>query len=81
VLKISVGRYLWEGWTKVTLCAIPFAIVCIIADRHWKAGNLAIFFAQIIATLPVYAISVMAVFHAEVGSLFRKWQASRLVRA
>ena len=80
VLKITVGRYLWEGWTKITLCAIPFAIVCIIADRHWKAGNLAIFFAQIIATLPVYAISVMAVFHAEVRSLFRKWQASRLVR-
>jgi O-antigen/teichoic acid export membrane protein len=80
VLDITVRRYLWEGWTKITLCSIPFAVACVITDRYWKASNLAIFFAQVVAILPLYAISVMAVFRSEVRTLFRKWQASRLVQ-
>jgi hypothetical protein len=66
---------------KITLCSIPFAIVCVVTDRYWQASNIAIFFGQIIVTLPVYAICVAAVFRSEVRGLFRKWQDSRLVRA
>ena len=80
VLDITVRRYLWEGWTKITLCSIPFAVVCVITDRYWKASNLAVFFVQIVAILPVYVISVTAVFRSEVRTLFRKWQASRLIQ-
>jgi O-antigen/teichoic acid export membrane protein len=81
VLGVPVRTFLWEGWMKITLCSIPYAIVCAIADRYWHASNVAVFFAQIIVTLPIYAVCVIAVFRSEVRSLFLKWQASRLVSA
>lgn len=81
VLGVSIRRYLWEGWIKMTLCAIPYAAVCAAADRYWHANNLLEFFGQILVTLPLYAICVILVFRGEARSLFQKWQASRLVRA
>lgn len=81
VLGVPARRFLWEGWIKITLCSIPYALACAITDRRWHAGNLAIFFAQIIAILPIYAICVFAMFRGEIKNLLRKWQASRLVRA
>jgi O-antigen/teichoic acid export membrane protein len=80
-LGVPVRRYLWLGWTKITLCSAPYAVACAIADRYWHAGNMLVFFAQIIVTLPVYATCVALVFRTEVRSLFGQWQASRLVRA
>ena len=81
VLGVPVRRFLWEGWMKITLCSIPYALVCAVTDRYWHASNLAVFFAQIIAILPVYVMCVLAVFRSEAKSLFLKWQTSRLVRA
>jgi O-antigen/teichoic acid export membrane protein len=81
VLGVPVRKFLWEGWMKITLCSIPYALVCAVTDRYWHASNLAVFFAQIIAILPVYVVCVLAVFRSEVKSLFLKWQTSRLVRA
>jgi len=81
VLHIPVKRYLWEGWLKITLCSIPYAIACAATDRYWHASNLIEFFLQITVILPVYAICVVAVFRDEARTLFQKWQASRLVRA
>jgi O-antigen/teichoic acid export membrane protein len=81
ILDVPIRTFLWEGWAKITVCAIPYAIASAIADKYWHASNVAIFFAQIIATLPVYAVCVMAVFRTEVRGLFLKWQASKLVNA
>lgn len=80
-LGVPVWKTVWEGWTKITLCSIPFAITCAVADRYWHAGSLVVFFAQIAATLPVYAICVLLVFRNEVQYVLQKWRASRLVRA
>ena len=81
ILDVPVRTFVWEGWLKITMCAIPYAVASAIADRYWHASNVFAFFAQIIATLPVYAICVMAVFRGEARSLFLKWQASKLVSA
>jgi O-antigen/teichoic acid export membrane protein len=81
VLGVSVRKFLWEGWLKITLCSIPYALACEITDRHWHAGNVGIFLGQIIVILPVYAICVLAVFRREARSLFLHWQDSRLVKA
>ncbi len=80
VLGVPVSTYVWDGWIKITLCSIPFAVVCGVAERYWSPTNLVTFFAQIIVTLPVYAISVAAVFRSEVRTLLLKWQASRLIQ-
>lgn len=81
VLEVPALRFIWEGWTKITLCAIPYAVVCAVADRYWHASSLVEFFGQILITLPVYVICVMAVFRSEVSAIFRKWQESRRVQA
>ena len=81
VLGIPIRKFLWEGWSKVTLCSVPYAIACAITDRYWHAPNLAEFFLQIAAILPIYALCVIAVFRSEARALFLKWQASRLVQA
>jgi O-antigen/teichoic acid export membrane protein len=80
VLGLAPRTYMWEGWAKVSLCSLPFALVCYLADRCWHPTNLTAFFAQILVTLPVYAICVLIHFRSEARSLFLKWQASRLVR-
>lgn len=80
VLDVPVRTFLWEAWTKITLCSIPYAIVCAVTDKYWHAGNLISFFGQIIVILPVYVICVSVVFRSEAQNLFSKWQASRAVR-
>jgi O-antigen/teichoic acid export membrane protein len=78
-LGIPVLTYLWEGWTKITLCAVPFAIASVLVDHYRHAGSLVTFFGQVLLTLPVYFLGVLAVFHKPVLGAFRRWQASRLV--
>ncbi len=81
VLHIPIKTFLWQGWIKISLCSIPYAVVCAAADRYWHPANLAVFFTQILVTLPVYAICVIAAFRGEARTIFLKWQASRLVQA
>ena len=72
-LGVPVRTYLWEGWAKITLCSIPYGLVSAYADRHWHAGSLTVFFGQVLATLPVYAISVLLVFRDDVIKGWRLW--------
>jgi O-antigen/teichoic acid export membrane protein len=78
-LGVPARTYLWEGWMKITLCAIPFGIASVLVDHYRHAGSMISFFAQVLLTLPVYFLSVMVVFHKPVLSAFKKWQASRVV--
>jgi len=77
VLGIPVGTMVWQGWLKPVLCAVPFGVVCWLADRAWHPANLAIFFLQIFVTLPVYVVSVGLVFREPVLARVREWRASR----
>jgi O-antigen/teichoic acid export membrane protein len=72
LVDVPIHRYLWEGWGKITLCAIPFGIASALVDRYWKATNLVTFFSQVLVTLTVYAACVLLVFHEEMRSLFRQ---------
>ena len=76
-LGVSPRVYLLEGWGKITLCVLPYAAVCAVADRYWHPTNLVAFFSEILVTLPVYALCVILVFHEDCRSLLSKWQASR----
>lgn len=81
VLAVPVRTFVWQGWIRISLCSIPYAAVCALSDRYWHAGSLIVFFAQILAILPIYAICLLAVFRGEARQLFLKWQTSRMVRA
>ena len=76
-LGVPIRRYLWDGWAKITLCGIPFGVASVIADRYWHAGSMVVYFMQIFSLLPVYALTVLVVFHEEVGNVFQQWKASR----
>jgi O-antigen/teichoic acid export membrane protein len=80
ILGLPPRTYIWEGWAKISLGSLPFALACYLADRHWHATNLVVFFAQILVTLPVYAVCILILVRSEARSLFLKWQASRLVQ-
>lgn len=78
VLGVPIRTFLWTGLGKITVCSIPFAVACAAADKFWHPHSLVTFFAQVLVTLPVYAISVLVVFRSEASSAFRMWQGSRL---
>jgi O-antigen/teichoic acid export membrane protein len=78
-LGIPIGTYVWEGWIKITLCAVPFAVASVLVDRHLHVSSLVNFFGQVLLTLPVYFLGVLTIFHKQVLHLFRRWQASRMV--
>jgi O-antigen/teichoic acid export membrane protein len=77
-LGIPVRRYLWQGWAKITLCSIPFALASLFADNRWHASSLLVFFIQIALTLPIFALSLLLVFNEETIGLFRRWRLSRV---
>jgi O-antigen/teichoic acid export membrane protein len=80
VLGLPPRTYIWQGWGKISLCSLPFGLISYLADRYWHATNLVVFFAQILVTLPAYAVCMLILFRSEARSLFLKWQASRLVQ-
>lgn len=77
VLDVSPTTYIWQGWSKITLCAVPFALACYLTDRYWHPAHIPTFFLQILAILPIYAICVLVVFRKESASVFSQWMASR----
>jgi O-antigen/teichoic acid export membrane protein len=78
-LGVPIRTYLWEGWIKITLCAIPFAVASVLVDRHLHVSSLVSFFGQVLLTLPVYFLGVLMIFHKQALHVFRRWQASRMV--
>lgn len=77
VLNVSPATYMWQGWGKITLCVVPFAVLCELTDRYWPANHIVSFLGQIAILLPVYALCVAAMFWREMRDLLTKWQATR----
>ncbi len=78
-LHVPVRTYLWDGWGKITLCSIPFAVVCYLADRHWHPASMVVFFGQILVTLPVYAVCSFWIFKDELRLMWRGWRRTETV--
>lgn len=76
-LAVPIRTYLWDGWGKITLCSIPFAITCELADRFWHPTSMIVFFLQILITLPVYAASSLWLFKDELRTMWSGWRKSR----
>jgi O-antigen/teichoic acid export membrane protein len=69
LLGLTVGQYLWGAWMRPALATAPFGLACLWIDRHWTAPNMAVFFFQIAAALPLIPLGVIFSFWREV-----KWQ-------
>jgi O-antigen/teichoic acid export membrane protein len=77
-LGVPVRTYLWQGWGKISMCSIPFGIVCAATDRYWHPTSKLVFFGQILVILPVYAICTLWIFKDE---LRKMWDSSRKTEA
>jgi len=77
LVQIPVGTYLWQAWIRTTLVAVPFAIACALAERFWPVHNLALFFLQIAALLPLLPLTLALVFRDEVMAQAREWTKRR----
>lgn len=76
VLHVPVRQFLWNGWGRITLCTVPFALVCLATQRWWPVHTLLVFFAQVLITLPVYLLSVLALYGKPVAAFLRSRRAA-----
>jgi O-antigen/teichoic acid export membrane protein len=60
-LKISIGiqkkHFYLKAWLIPTVACLPYVATNILLEKYWPASNLAIFFLQVILTLPIVAIT------------------------
>jgi len=77
MLGIRPLTYIWQGWIKITLAAVPFAILCAVTDKYWQPRSLIAFFGQIVAILPIYIVFVLIVFREEAMEIFHRLKMSR----
>jgi O-antigen/teichoic acid export membrane protein len=73
LVKIPVWTYLWQTWFRTTLAIVPFAVACEAVERFWPARNLAVFFLQIAALLPLIPLALMLVFRGEAMAQVQAW--------
>jgi O-antigen/teichoic acid export membrane protein len=77
LVQIPVWTYLWQAWIRTALAVVPFALACALAERFWRASNLAVFFLQIATLLPLLPLAVALIFREEVGAQVRRWRQRR----
>ena len=68
LVGLSRSEVLFGVWTPMLLATIPFAAATYAVNVLFPARNLAIFFLQVIATLPVFFITVGLLFRSYVRS-------------
>ena len=69
-LDISAYEYIWKGWGYAALAATPYGLACRWEEQHLVANNLAVFFIQIIAILPLFLLACVVVFWKQVRPHF-----------
>lgn len=81
LVAISLREYLWQTWGRTGLAVVPFTLACYLSERFWPAHNLAVFFAQIAAVLPLVALGLAIMFRKEIRVALQRRAAQRLAAA
>jgi O-antigen/teichoic acid export membrane protein len=77
LVMMPVRTYLWQTWARTMLGAVPFAVTCAATDYLWKPQNLATFFAQVLALLPLLFAAYALIFRDEIATQVRFWYRRR----
>jgi O-antigen/teichoic acid export membrane protein len=77
LVAMPVRTYLWQTWFRTALAVVPFAVACAVVERLWAAHNLAIFFLQIAALLPLLPLALALIFRSEFTAQIREWKKLR----
>jgi hypothetical protein len=65
---LSAFEVIWSIWTPMFLSSIPFAIATYAVGILFPARSLTVFFLQVVATLPIFFITVGLIFRTYVRS-------------
>jgi O-antigen/teichoic acid export membrane protein len=68
LLGMGSARKVWEVWIPMFLAAIPFAVASYAANKYLPPANMAIFFLQTAALLPIFLVTVGFIFREYVRS-------------
>jgi O-antigen/teichoic acid export membrane protein len=66
LVGLSAFEVLWNVWMPMFLSVIPFALATYAVETLFPARNLAIFFLQVIATLPIFFMTILLIFRGYV---------------
>ena len=81
-LQIPIAELAGEVWVRPIIAMVPFALLTVLIERLWAAQNLAVFFAQVAAVLPLAVVGAVAFglspqdrrdLGARVGALASRW--------
>ena len=78
LIGISLREYVWQTWGRTGAAVLPFVAACYLAERFWPVHNLAYFFVQILAALPLFALGLGAVYYSEISGVLRTRFAARV---
>jgi O-antigen/teichoic acid export membrane protein len=62
LVGLSSFEVLWKVWAPMFLSSVPFAIATYAVGAFFPARSLAMFIGQVLATLPVFLLTVAVVF-------------------
>jgi len=68
LVGLSYSDVVGKVWAPMFLSAIPFALVTYFVNHYFPAHNLAVFFLQVIAVLPVFIVVVGWIFRSFISS-------------
>jgi O-antigen/teichoic acid export membrane protein len=68
LVGLSSFEVIWQIWAPMLLASIPFAIASYAVNILAPAHSLAVFFLQVLATLPIFFVTVAMVFRVYVRS-------------
>ncbi|MHB8304247.1 MAG: lipopolysaccharide biosynthesis protein, partial [Acidobacteriaceae bacterium] len=66
LVNVSSFQVVWHVWGPMYLAAVPFAVASYAMNVFFPARNLAVFFLQVIATMPVFLFTVGLLFRENV---------------
>lgn len=66
LVSVSTFEVFWKVWGPMFVVAAPFAVASYAVDVVFPARNIAIFFLQVIALLPIFLMSLGLVFRGAV---------------
>lgn len=66
LVGLSRSEVMWKIWAPMFLSSIPFAVATYAVGALFPARNLPIFIFQVLATLPIFVITIGLVFRAYV---------------
>jgi len=76
LVGLSSFDVVWRVWAPMFLAGVPFAIATYLVGAFYPAHTLIIFFLQVIATLPIFAVTIGLLFRSYVrGEIFPRIRA------